>query len=522
MRTVNRSKLNLGRKNLGYWVNGIAMEHEMNTRPRIVRRSFMMTCAVVVFVLVALVQEACAGVLVPASDRPIAPPTHADVWEADDQVAAQIASQPLVLSLSTASTDLVRVLMAPHSESVQAAWRTSLFEIDQDAQRFTFNLLLQGPSRDGPIHLAVRTVNLASRSPVVPVASSPSSALLFVPALVGLLGVLLREQHRVTASGSNTESMAGQPSSENVPCLLIVSTDPVFSDVVHAQVHRAGYLARIAGDVNDTLTISEHVSPAVLLVDRRVPDWDMLRTSPLLRRVPLITLVPAGSLCTDAQWVSDLERGADSTYDFRDGGRLFLAKLRAFLRRAGCAVTGRAVYQVGAIRLDADHHEVMIAGQQLPLSAKPFAILKTLMEAPSKVFSRRELVDRVWGPQFAIGEHTLDVHVHALRRQLDRAPQRLCRLITIKGVGFKLKAEDSVSPSAASIIARSARSISGNWAEEFVTPAGCTPRYAENNPSCPLPLPHAPAIKRVARRSRNSMQRRPTAVGRSAHPALVG
>jgi DNA-binding winged helix-turn-helix (wHTH) protein len=77
------------------------------------------------------------------------------------------------------------------------------------------------------------------------------------------------------------------------------------------------------------------------------------------------------------------------------------------------------------------------------------------MRWPSKVFSRGELIDRVWGPDFAIGDHTLDVHIHALRQHLNRVPNHLCKLVTIKKVGFKLT---SVSLSASTAAMTSHRS----------------------------------------------------------------
>ncbi len=467
--------------------------------------------------------EGNAAVVFPVGDRPIMAqvPADAGVWAIEEGAGALLLTEPTVLSWPTTLGDVVQSLTTAYHELTGMTW-SSLFEVNPGVQRFTFSLVFQADPGYRPIRFSVGAVDLASGSPVVPVAPSPSSALLFVPALVGLLGVLSREQHRVTASGSEPESMVGLLPSGSVPCLLILSADTTFSKGIQEQVGQAGYPARIAADINDALTISDHAVPALLLVDRRVSDWDMLRTSPSLKSIPLITLVPTGSLCTDEQWVTDLERGADSIYDFREGSRLFLAKLRASLRRAGHAVTGRAVYQVGAVHLDADHHEVTIAGQQLPLSAKPFAILKTLMEAPSRVFSRSELVDRVWGPQFAIGEHTLDVHVHALRRQLDRAPQRLCRLITIKGVGFKLKADESGPPSLGSTSARSNRPIRGNSGEAFVSAAGFTSGNFEINRSYQSPSPQAVAFRRGARRRPSRMPRRSTAVPDFAPAALVG
>ena len=438
------------------------MKHAMHTWSRIARRSFVMTCSLLVMVLIGLVglsQEARAAVWFPVNDRPIAVPTPVQIdqvemwWDIKDQGSAQMASRQTVLSLSIPLTDLVQDLTIPPHDLTAVAW-SSVFGINQDARQWTFTLILQKPWRDGLLHLPVGAVSVASSSSVVPLAPAPSSVFLFIPLMIGLLSVLLREQQAKPLSGSDTDWMGNPQPSGSSPCLLVLSADPALVHDIQELVHRAGYLTRITADVTETLAINEQASPALLLVDRRVPDWDMLRTSSPLKCVPVITLAPAESRCPEEHWLSDLERGADGTYDWHDGGRLFLAKLRAYLRRAGQAVATRAVYQVGAVRLDADRREVTIAGQRLSLSAKPFAILKMLMEAPSRVFSRSELVDRVWGPQFAVGKHTLDVHVHALRRRLDRDPRRLCRLITIKGVGFKLKAADPMPASCAVAIAQ--------------------------------------------------------------------
>lgn len=468
-------------------------------------------------------QEAAAALLFPVNDRPVASPASApiDVWDVDDQLAVKVANQQTALSLSTPVTRLIQVLEISHSEVMAVTW-SSVFEVDQDTQRWTFSLLLQARLWYSPIQLAVRTVNLASSAPVVPVAPAPSSALLFAPALVGLLGVLLREKHCLSLSGFQSDSRAVQQPLGSAPCLLVLSADTAFSADIHKQLHQAGYVTRVTTDVNSTLTLSEQASPALLLVDRRVSDWDMLRTSSSLKRVPLITMAPAGSQCTEEQWMSDLDRGADSIYDFRDGSRLFVAKMRAALRRVGYAVTSRPVYQVGAVHLDADHHEVTIAGQRIPLSAKPFAILQTLMQAPSRVFSRSELVDRVWGPQFAVGEHTLDVHVHALRQHLHRNPDRRCELVTIKGVGFKLRAVDSGSPSFALNVDRSIHICVPNKAAVLGATSSVGARRVKMDPLRRHPASHVAVLKAAARRPSSRIRRRPAAVGHVGREALAG
>ena len=136
----------------------------------------------------------------------------------------------------------------------------------------------------------------------------------------------------------------------------------------------------------------------------------------------------------------------DGTHDTVDGHRLLMAKVAAYLRRAGYEVSRRGLYRFGAVELDADIREVKVGGRRIQLSAKPFVLLEAFMRAPSKVFSRGELIDLVWGPSFAVGDHTLDVHVHALRQLLQQDPQHRCRIVTIKGVGFKLKSFSPAMP----------------------------------------------------------------------------
>jgi two-component system response regulator RegX3 len=213
----------------------------------------------------------------------------------------------------------------------------------------------------------------------------------------------------------------------------------IFARDLEEHLHRAGYVVRVAASASEVCAVTDPASLLLVLVDHRIQDWDMLRTDPSLRHVLLMAVVPFGCLYTEDQCIWDLERGMDGVHHLRDGHRLLVAKVGAYVRRAGCDHARRRVYQVGAVELDGDAHEVKIAGRQVKLSAKPFAILRVLMREPFKVFRRSELVNLVWGPDFSVGEHALDVHVHALRQQLDREPNCFCEVITIKRVGFKLK-----------------------------------------------------------------------------------
>lgn len=247
------------------------------------------------------------------------------------------------------------------------------------------------------------------------------------------IGIGQRCEHTAAAS----ELDARRPLSTRL--VVVLSPDIGFAKDLEKHLHRAGYAVRVAAAVSEICDVTNPASLLLVLVDHRIQDWEMLRTDPSLRHVLLIAVVPFGCLYAEERCISDLERGLDGVHDLRDGHRLMVAKVAAYLRRADGDHLRRGVYRVGAVELDRDAHEVTVAGRQVKLSAKPFAILTVLMRAPSRVFSRSELVNLVWGPDYAVGGHALDVHVHALRQQLAREPDRLCELVTVKRVGFTLK-----------------------------------------------------------------------------------
>lgn len=309
----------------------------------------------------------------------------------------------------------------------------------QDPTRFSFGVS-EGPPNGGIEGMNDSIVGGEANRPVQPIAPLPSTIFLFGPGVVGILGMLLRQDPRLKAAPATGDPRGEAASRGRSARILLSSPDTLFAGDVAERLRLAGHAVRVVPTAGDIVALAGQASPALLLLDQRTEDWDILRTDSNLKQIPMMLLVPAGMAYTDADTLRDFERGADGMHLCQESWRLFLAKVGAYLRRAGHDVSRRGVYRVGAVELDADIREVKVEGQRVQLSAKPFALLEALMRAPYKIFSRSELADLIWGPNFAVGEHTLDVHVHALRRELDRDPHRRCRLINIKNVGFKLKA----------------------------------------------------------------------------------
>ncbi len=449
-------------------------------------------CAVCALVLLSLTRtEAHASGMFPSGggNGAVLSAPETSAWDASKPLLEETEKHDTRSSLPERPGDIVPAMTAPRHELAADTGRSSPW-LDRDTARLNFPLSLQAVSDSGPLQLNPATVDLESRSPVVPVSAPPSSGLLFVTALVGMLGTVFRGDSLIEKARRTNTLKPHRPCSTRL--VVVLSSDAVFAGDLAEQLHRAGYAVRGAAAVSELLVVTDPASLSLVLVDHRIPDWDTLRTDPSLRHVLLMAVVPTGCLYTDDHYISDLERGIDGVHDLRDGHRLLVAKVGAYLRRAGRHDMGRGVYQVGAVELDGDAHEVKIAGRQVKLSAKPFAILTVLMREPSKIFSRSKLVDLVWGTDFAVCEHTVDVHVHALRQQLDQEPDCLCELVTIQRVGFKLRPVSSAGSIRTSRPRSTSNSISDAHACSIKMPRLISRRLTPPSRRSPLGPPFKP------------------------------
>ncbi len=138
-----------------------------------------------------------------------------------------------------------------------------------------------------------------------------------------------------------------------------------------------------------------------------------------------------------------LEVGADDYVGKPYRVRELIARMRTVLRRAGTATTTRdeapsSVLEVGDIALDRDRHEVSIGGESVQLPLKEFQLLALLMENAGIVVTRQTLIDRVWGYDYVGDTKTLDVHIKRLRAKVEPSPDNPERIVTIRGLGYKL------------------------------------------------------------------------------------
>jgi two-component system, OmpR family, response regulator RegX3 len=205
-----------------------------------------------------------------------------------------------------------------------------------------------------------------------------------------------------------------------------------------------GYQAIIARDEQAALDQSVRQLPAMILVERqhfhgRLPGLiDALWHNPALKQVPIVTFADPQVSCCEEELALDLDCGFNA-YMCNMTFRQMVAYARAILRTVQQSKAPREILEVDRIRMDLARHEVHVEGALVELTPREFLIMKEFMRIPGQVLSRQELLNRVWGEDYAMEEHVLDVHIHSLRQKIERDPSKPMLIVTIRGVGYKLQ-----------------------------------------------------------------------------------
>lgn len=220
--------------------------------------------------------------------------------------------------------------------------------------------------------------------------------------------------------------------------ILIVAANDVLGSSLQKLLGEYGYATEVVRDEARAIDASRRTLPTLILVERH-GRLDQLRREPRLRAVPVIVIQQPEARCEEETCLEDLEQGADASLCGL-GYREVVARIRAILRREELGALVAEQYVVGHLCLNTVRHEVTVGGKAVELTPKEFKILLQLIQHPSKVFSRNELLDRIWGEGYALEQHTLDVHIHSLRHKIEQNPAKPRYIVTVRGIGYKLNA----------------------------------------------------------------------------------
>lgn len=217
--------------------------------------------------------------------------------------------------------------------------------------------------------------------------------------------------------------------------LLIVEDDRRVASMIQRGLTAEGYVCVLAQDAQAGIAAAQDVD--LVILDRMLPGGDGLEVCRRLRsqgsRVPILMLT---ALAEVDERVDGLRAGADDylgkPFDFEE----LLARVEALVRRAAPQVESGQIV-CGDLVIDPDRHSTMLGGQDVPLTALEFDLLKLLARHPDKFWSRERILSRVWPSTADPETNVVDVYISRLRRKLDR-PDQASMIETRRGVGYRL------------------------------------------------------------------------------------
>jgi two-component system phosphate regulon response regulator PhoB len=201
--------------------------------------------------------------------------------------------------------------------------------------------------------------------------------------------------------------------------ILIVEDERPIREMIAFHLKRAGYDTLEAEDCRQARQLLADERPALALVDWMLPDMSGLELTRLLKRdndYEDLAIIMLTARADEHDKVTGLEGGADDYVTKPFSPRELIARINAVLRRSGS--DDAEIIQAGEIGLDAAAHRVSVNGREVRLGPTEYRLLKYLMTHEDRVYSRNQLLDRVWGANVYVEERTVDVHIRRLRKVL--------------------------------------------------------------------------------------------------------
>lgn len=223
--------------------------------------------------------------------------------------------------------------------------------------------------------------------------------------------------------------------------ILIVEDEATLLEALRYNLEKEGYMVVTAVDGIQALDLARSESPDLIILDIMLPKLDGFEVCRILRKDKTMPILMLTAKDEEMDRVIGLELGADDYMIKPFSMREFKARVKAILRRAAAqSKAGEGgVLRIAALTVDLDRHQVSIGGATVSLTPKEFDLLAYLAANRGRVFSREHLLERIWGYDYFGDTRTVDVHIRRLREKIETEPSNPTRLITVRGIGYKLE-----------------------------------------------------------------------------------
>ena len=219
--------------------------------------------------------------------------------------------------------------------------------------------------------------------------------------------------------------------------ILVVDDEEDILEFLSYNLRAEGYDVIVADNGILAIELAKQEQPSLIILDVQMPDMDGITTCEKIREITslketIVTFLTARS--EDYSQIAGFEAGADDYITKPIRPKVLVSRVKALLKRRGITKDTNAIIELGDIVIDKEKHLTTYKGQQVIFAKKEFKLLKLLISKPGKVFTREEILEKVWGSDIIVGDRTIDVHIRKLREKLADHYVK-----TVKGVGYKFE-----------------------------------------------------------------------------------
>lgn len=219
--------------------------------------------------------------------------------------------------------------------------------------------------------------------------------------------------------------------------ILLVDDEPDILEFVSYNLKKEDYEVFTASNGAEAIKIAKQHPPDLILMDVMMPGMDGIETCREIREIETLKDVVVAFLTArneDYSQIAGFEVGADDYINKPIKPRVLISRIKALLRRSPSVETVKPILNLGGIEINRERYLITKEGIDITLPKKEFELLDLLASKPGKVFTRDQILEKVWGGDVVVGDRTIDVHIRKLREKLGES-----FIKTVKGIGYKFE-----------------------------------------------------------------------------------
>ena len=217
--------------------------------------------------------------------------------------------------------------------------------------------------------------------------------------------------------------------------ILVVDDDPDIVEILRYNLSLGGYNVKSAINGKEAIKKAKIFIPEIILLDVMMPEMDGIETCTILKEIPSLSntrIIFLSARNEDYTQLSAFDAGADDYISKPVKPKILLKKIASIFKRINKSKNNKQSIDLGEIKIDRDSYLVLKNKNEISLPRKEFELLFLLASKPGKVFTRDEIMSKVWGSEVIVGDRTIDVHIRKLREKIGDLYFK-----TVKGVGYK-------------------------------------------------------------------------------------